>query len=569
MYGRAPSGVKKSNCRNCLRHICIHVVDSEILERRLGPDDSVLPNYSKNSMMLVLLLIITAAVYAPALQFDFLNYDDDEYVTANPYLAGGLSAEVVRWSLTAYHSHNWHPLTWLSHAADVSLFGLNPAGHHATSIVVHLLNTLLLYLFLSRATGRKGAALFVAGLFALHPTHVSSVAWVAERKDVLSTCFAFLALLAYDRYTRRPNVLRMALVVLLVALGLAAKPMLVTLPCVLLLLDLWPYGRMRIAPTRESLRCVAQCLVEKIPLFLLVVWVSWLTVRAQEGALNPLESVSFLQRTANAIVAYATYLGMMLWPSGLATPYPFDPEILTGLRVGLMGIFLLIVTLLAIATLRRAPWLMVGWLWYLGTLVPVIGLVKVGNQAMADRYTYIPYVGVFIVIVWAITLLLERVRISPRIPLTLACVVLALCAVLTSLQLRHWRNSETLFRRAIAVTSNNTVAHNNLGNTLMAQGRIDEAITHYEAAVAAAPGNLNAKNNLAITYLEVGAYKKAQGLFVELLEKTPNDPEVLLNAALLMARGGDIKNARSYARHALEVAPDFEKAKVFLETVHE
>lgn len=482
----------------------------------------------KTRLLLVcLLIVVTLAAYEPVRKYEFVDYDDDRYVTANPRIQEGLSWKNAAWALTATEVANWHPLTWLSHMADCQLYGLNPAGHHLTNLLLHLANVLLLFHALRRMTGAVRRSWLVAALFAAHPLNIESVAWIAERKNVLSTLFWLLTMWAYMLYARRPGWRRYLLVVGLFVLGLMSKPMLVTLPCVLLLLDYWPLGRLRgrsedpsdqqspdertERPWRARLssphfrHTVFRLVLEKAPLFLLAAASSAITIKAQQmdGALDA-KHLPLGARLANALVSYVGYIYKMIWPEQLAVLYPHPGDSIPGWRVIAAATALVCVTALAIRASRKFPYLPVGWLWYLGTLVPVIGLIQVGQQAMADRYAYIPLIGLFIIIAWGVADLTRRLpfgscRLAGTTTTTAAAALLIVLTMATRWQLRHWQNSITLFERALEVTSDNEIAHNNLGAVLVRKGRLDEGLAHLREAVRLYPAYETARANIAIT----------------------------------------------------------------------
>ena len=414
-----------------------------------------------------LLFLVVLGVFLPALRHDFITYDDPAYVVGNPHVASGLTAENIRWAWTSFEHSNWHPLTWMSHQLDCTLFGLAPWGHHLTNILLHAAATLVLFVWLRRATGFRWRSLVVAALFGLHPLRVESVAWIAERKDVLSVLLGLFTLWAYTAYAQRRAAGRpragwlYAAALFLFALGLTAKPMLVTLPCVLLLLDLWPLARAPLAAPRAWPRLLA----EKLPFFALAAVSCVLTAKAQAagGAVKALEDFTPAARIANALLAYAQYLGKLLWPADLAVLYPnFGEQPPLGATL-LCGALLLSLTGAAALALRRGrPWALAGWLWFLGTLVPVIGFVQVGGQTMADRYSYLPSVGVTLVLVWLAADLSAGLPCRRLMLAVAAGAGIAACVVATSLQLRHWRNSIALFQHTVAVTENNWMAHYNL-----------------------------------------------------------------------------------------------------------
>jgi protein O-mannosyl-transferase len=541
-----------------------------------------------------LLLALEAIVYAPTAGHEFTDFDDPAYVRANPHVAAGLTWRGVGWAFTTAHAANWHPLTWLSHMLDVQLFGMQPGAHHLSSLVLHMANTVLLLVVLTRLTGQLGRSALVAGLFGLHPLHVESVAWVAERKDLLSTLLGFSTLWATAAYVRRPGRARYALVAIVFALGLSAKPMLVTLPFVLVLLDVWPLGRVGVGGGGPGAwvdrRALRASLVEKLPLFALALASSVVTfvVQRHAGAVGELQRFPFGARLANAVVSYVAYLEKAFWPAGLAVFYPYD-RALSAWRVAACALILLAVTGAAFALARRAPAVAVGWCWYLGTLVPVIGLVQVGNQSMADRYTYVPLIGVSIMLAWGLPALLPP---WPRRSLALGIVasgaVLASAAVARE-QVTHWKDRETLWTRALAVTADNWTAHDHLGLVRAAQGRLDEAAAHFEATVRIRPdfegghvnlGNLRAgqgrlddavrhyrealrlkpslelaHNNLGVALLRLGRTDEAIAEFTEALRIRPDLVDAHRNLGIALAARGRLAEAGERFRDVLELAP--------------
>jgi hypothetical protein len=431
------------------------------------------------------LALLTLAAYLPTLHNGFVNLDDGFYVTGNPQVREGITRASAAWALTANVANNWHPLTLLSHQLDCQLFGLDPAGHHATSLLLHLANTLLLFAVLRGMTGAVWRSAIVAALFAIHPAHVESVAWVAERKDVLSALFWILAMAAWMGYARRPSLGRYLLVALTMVLGLMAKPMVVTLPFALLLLDVWPLERRGLGWKR--------LIAEKLPLLALSAAASLVTLRYQRTSLAPLDLVPWSLRIANAAVSYAAYLGKLLLPRNLAVFYPI-PLAIPVWQVAGAAALLAGLTALAVWKARRAPWLLIGWLWFLGTLVPVIGLVQVGRQAMADRYTYLPSIGLFVAIVWEIAALAGKRR---AILATAAAAIVALLAAGTWKQAGTWHDSVALYRHALAVTRGNYVSHVGLAKALVAKRDWKGAAEQYRAALALRPGLTEARAGLA------------------------------------------------------------------------
>lgn len=410
-------------------------------------------------------------------------------MVGNPWVVQGITRAGIAWAMTAEVASNWHPLTLLSHLLDGQLYGLDPAGHHATSLLLHLANVLLLFEVLRRMTGGMtgavGRSAVVAALFAVHPTHVESVAWIAERKDVLSALFWILAMGAWERYARRPSIGRYGLVALLMILGLMAKPMVVTLPFALLLLDVWPLDRLHLGWKRLA--------IEKLPLLALSAASSVITIRYQEASLARLDVVPWSLRAANAVVSYVAYLGKLFWPTHLAVFYPISLAIPAWKVLG-ASLLLIAITALAVWRARREPWLLTGWLWFLGTLVPVIGLVQVGRQAMADRYTYIPSIGLFLAVVWTVAGLLKEHRAV--LAAAAGAVILALAAV-TRVQIGYWADSATLFRHALAATDDgNYLAHIGLGKALIGVKDCAGAEEQFRAVLARYPNMSEARAGL-------------------------------------------------------------------------
>jgi tetratricopeptide (TPR) repeat protein len=454
-------------------------------------------------VIVLALMLATLGVFGNSLTYDFVNYDDPAYITGNDQVKQGFTADGIVWAFTTTKMGNWNPLTWLSHMADVQLYGLDPAGHRLTNVLLHTASTLLLFLLFQRMTGSLWRSAAAAALFAIHPLRVESVVWISERKDVLSTFLFLLALLAYVRYVARPGTARYLLVVLLFVLGLLAKPMLVTLPVVLLLLDYWPLHRFRSAPLGGARPLQGEgssflkLMIEKAPLFLLSAIISAVTIWAQrhEQAMMSVADFPFLSRLSNAVLSYAKYLGMMFWPTDLAVLYPL-PAQAQSVPAVLALLFLCGVTTAAVLESRRRPYLLMGWLWYLVTLAPVIGIIQVGLQSMADRYTYIPSIGIALMAVWGVA---DAVQVRSRrmILILLSCVVLAFFMVTTVRQAAYWENSVSLFSHAVQVTQNNRIAHVNLGDALDRYGRYEEAMAHYRIALRIKPDDAFANYKLA------------------------------------------------------------------------
>ena len=511
------------------------------------------------------LVAATLAVYAPVRHHDFVNFDDPQYVSENANVTGGLTWRDASWAFTSTHAGNWHPLTWLSHMLDVQLYGLDPGPHHVTNVVLHAVNALLLFALLFRMTGARWRSAFVAGLFAVHPLHVESVAWLAERKDVLSTLLGLLALRAYLSYAAKPSLGRLVWVTLLFGLGLLAKPMLVTLPLLMLLLDFWPLGRL--APTggsneREKTaaadlqRPLSTLIAEKVPLLALSVASGIVTyvVQQQAGAVKALEALPFQRRAANAAVAYAAYVGQMLWPTRLAAIYPY-PSALPGWLVLAAAAGLVAASALAAREARRKPYLLVGWLWYVVALAPVIGLVQVGSQPRADRYTYLPLVGLFLVAAWGIPDLLQRLPRSRLVLMASAALALCACTLLARTQVAHWKDSIALWEHALASTDGNYRAHANLAHALTRRGRLGEAVTHYSEALRLKPEFAEAHNNLGVVLADQGRADEATLHYTEALRLIPDYEEAHNNLGIALLGQGKLDAAIHHFTQAVKIRP--------------
>ncbi len=509
------------------------------------------------------LVLLTAAVFWQVRNHDFIPYDDDVYVYENPHLWQGLTVESIRWAFTTGRASNWHPLTWISLLADYERFGLNPSGFHLVNLFFHALNTVLLFVLLHRLTGSHWRSALVAALFALHPLHVESVAWIASRKDVLSTLFWFLTTLAYVGYVRQPSLPRYVLMASLFALGLMSKPMLVALPLTLLLLDFWPLGRFKSSGADEQAhqaqhRRFGSLVLEKVPLLVLSIVSSAMTYAVQQrgGAMSTFEGIPLGERIANAVVSYTVYIQKMFWPSDLAVFYPHAAEQLTFGQVGAAALVLVTMTVVAYRLRQSQPYFLTGWLWYLGTLVPVIGLVQVGAQSMADRYTYVPLIGLFIVIAWGIAEVAARWPRLKALVVALSISAVVGCGALTWKQLGYWRNGETLFRRTLEVTQDNWIAHNNLGTLLVKQGRYDEAEEHFGRAVSIYPQVSQLHNNLGFALSRQGKRDSAIVHLREAIRLAPNDENALLNLGSTLEEAGREDEALQLYEAVLSDYPD-------------
>jgi len=535
------------------------------------------------------LIVATLAVYAQVKDHAFVDFDDEDYITANPHVNRGLTFQSIIWAFTSSHSNNWHPMTWISHMVDVELFGLQPAGHHLVNVLLHTINVILLFLLLSRMTGALWRSAFVAALFALHPLHVESVAWAAERKDVLSTLFWLLTIWAYVHYTEKPGWKRYGIIVACFSLGLMAKQMLVTLPFVMLLLDFWPLGRFSYGaghkdrpehprrhvrksgnPKRTSIsdragnekraaiaiRVWKKLLVEKVPLFALAALasVTVFLVQLKSGVLYDLSPFPLQIRIENALVSYVAYMGKMFWPAPLAVFYPHPLATLPLWQVAGALLLLIGVTILC-WVLRRKPYLTVGWFWYLGTLVPVIGLVQVGVQAMADRYTYIPLIGLFIMMAWGVPDLLKNRAYEKPALITLSTAILGLCLFYTWQQIGTWKNKEALYAHAAKVIPNNYWAYNNFGAAIASRGQIDEAMIYFARSLDIMPYYPGANKNMAVALFKKGRYHEAVPYLQKALQVQPRNPEYRITMGLTLMKLGNTTDAIAQFEEALRINP--------------
>ena len=545
----------------------------------------------------VILVIVTLAVFWQVRDHAFINLDDDLYITENPHVLAGITFENLKWALTTGHASNWHPLTWLSHMLDVELFGLKAGRHHLMNVFFHIVNTLLLFLILHRMTRALWQSAFVATLFALHPLHVESVAWVAERKDVLSTLFWMLTLGAYGYYVKRPGYRRYLLVLVCFLLGLMSKPMLVTIPFVLLLLDFWPLGRLQPAkhagpdsrnatraedPARKKRKAanssavkavdreewtvyplrwtvIRPLFLEKVPLLALAALSSVITLINQQRVMASLKVLSVDARIANALVSYVKYIGKMIWPLDLAVFYP-NPYVQPWWSVLGAVLILSAATVLFIWKSKRRPYLSVGWLWYLGTLVPVIGLVQVGTQAMADRYSYVSLIGIFIMIAWGVPDSLKNWGHRKTVLAVLSGIAILACAAVTWAQVQLWRDSITLFSHTLKVTTDNYLIHNNMGVALSDQGKNEDAFVHYRAALLINPKHIEAWKNLGIYYEESGRSAKAIEAYEQAQRLNPNDAKIWNRLGRAYGKSGQNAKAIETLRQALRIDPAYDDA---------
>ncbi|HEX4121671.1 MAG TPA: tetratricopeptide repeat protein [Verrucomicrobiae bacterium] len=505
------------------------------------------------------LAIVTIAVFSQAVRFQFTTYDDPDFITANPTVQAGLTLKGLKWAWHSEVARNWHPITMLTHMLDCQLFGVSPWWPHLENILLHAANAVLLFHLLKRMTGALWCSALVAALFALHPLHVESVAWIAERKDVLSTLFWFLTTFAYVRYVEISKLKFYILALVLFAVGLMCKPMLVTVPFALLLLDYWPLARLKRVK-------FPRLVLEKVPFILLSAadCVVTYSIQQQGGSVQSVNNLSMSFRIGNAFVSYARYIGKMIWPQNLAALYLRSGN-WTALEVALAVALLLVLSAIAIWQSRRRPWLAVGWFWYVGTLVPVIGIVQAGMQTMADRYTYVPLIGLFIIVSWGGCELVKTLNLPAFAP-GLSAAALVVCVVLTWHQITFWRNSETLFTRMIDVTPNNYMAHYDLGNFYSRAGNTNAAVTNYEAALAEEPNYADAHNNLGGILLDAKQYDEALHHYRAAVRTNPdflryfNLANALADAASARHDATGFAEAVATYRRALQLNPDSSQA---------
>ncbi|MBF0099851.1 MAG: tetratricopeptide repeat protein [Desulfobacterales bacterium] len=570
-------------------------------------------NFNKKHSPLIaysLVVFLILVVFHELPSHDFLNFDDNIYITENNVVQQGLTLHGITLAFTTIHANFWHPITWIAHMLDCELFGMNPGMHHFTSLVYHILNSVLLLLVLHNMTGEVWKSTFVAILFAIHPLHIESVAWASEKKDVVSTLFWMLTLLTYFWYVKKPGYLRYIWILLSFALGLMSKPMIVTLPCVLLLLDYWPLKRFEfpsghLADLRDFSRTILQLISEKIPLFLLAAIVSFLAVYAQGGAVQNVDTYPIAQRIMNALVSLATYLAKVVFPINLSVFYPY-PSFIPLLKLLISGLVLVSITIIAIWQIRKFPYIFVGWMWFIGTLIPVSGIIQVGDYAMADRFTYISLTGLCIILAWGgenliRNLFLETANRKSKIenrkiyePMLIVFSTLIISALMciSYVQLKHWKNNLTLFSHAVNVTENNFSAYTNLG---ACTANLDLAEEYTQKALNLKHDNTAAHNNMGIMMFKKANYDKAIYHFSEVLrldayfkkanywmgmalfskgnenegvkylfrelEDNPNDPDTLYNIGIYLAKREKYSQAIAYFNRVLQEDPNYWQAK--------
>ena len=566
-----------------------------------------LNNKSKFLFICAFLIFSTMGVYWQVTEFEFLDWDDTIYLTENPNVQAGITWDGIKWAFGSFHATNWHPLTWLSHMLDVQVFGMDAGWHHLSNVLFHAINALLLYLILSRITGLMWRSFFVAALFALHPLHVESVAWVAERKDVLSTFFFMLAIYCYTFYIQHPQLKRYLLVVICFALGLMAKPMLVTLPFVLLLLDYWPLKRFPITYLTDfnvsvlgQRSSVLWLVLEKMPLLMLSIVSSVITFEAQSkgGAVTgfggsmahgSVDSVAigfgWIERLSNALVSYASYLGNTFYPRGLSFFYPYRTEIQSEELIQ-SAVLILVISLVAIWQIRRKPYLFIGWFWFVGMLVPVSGVVLVGWQSMADRYTYVPLIGVFMAIAWGVP---ELTKKWPKRDVILSLAMTAsifACVILSYIQIGYWRNNISLYEHAAEVIPESAFVHFKVGTVLAEKGEYVKAQAAFESALRVEPFDLRSRFNLGLVFLRLKQFENAIEQFNELLKRYPSytaaeqqieiaramwkrqqmatavnsSPEVYMRRGILLEQQGRVQDAILVYKQIVQYKPEYIQA---------
>jgi len=520
----------------------------------------------------VCLLLITLIPYWQLQNHGFVSYDDPYYVTQNPQVQAGITSDGFLWAFRGFHAANWHPVTWLSHMMDCQIYGLNPAGHHISSLLLHLANVLLLFLFLRTHTGSVWRSFLVAVLFAVHPLHVESVAWVAERKDVLSGLFWMLVVLCYGHYVRYQQASYYLLSLILFALGLMAKPMLVTLPFVLLLLDYWPFGRFSQENTQGATPCrtFSRLVLEKIPFVLLSIASCLVTIAAQAsgGAIRNIDSLPFIVRILNGAVAYIQYLYLTVLPSGLAVFYPHPGDALGRLEGAAATLLLAVMSGIAVMRMKQEPYGLVGWFSFAGMLVPVIGIVQVGLQAMADRYTYLPHIGLFIALVWGSHRLWCHLQLNRQLGIVLWCLAISVMLPATYMQVGYWQSTSRLFRHALDVTESNYTAYYMLAREVGANGNLEAALKHYRQALSIYPAFVAMMHNRnGYDLFTRGELEQAEIQFAEALKIKPDYANAHNNLGVLLAQQEHYTDAMKHLAAALALSPEDRQTRTNLEAL--
>src|SRR5438876_5910002 len=538
--------------------------DSFFDSRERNRDACATTTFERPDLLVILgLATVTFGIYAQVIGHHFITFDDIPYIEENPMVNRGVTLAGLAWAFTTVHSGNWHPLTWIAHMIDSQLFGTFAGGHLLVNALIHAANTLLLFWFLLRTTHARWSSALVAALFALHPLHVESVAWAAERKDTLSTFFGLLSLIAYVRYAESPSIRRYAWTALTLALGLLAKPMLVTWPFVMLLLDYWPLRRFEITSRREVATKVWPLVREKLPLFALVAASAVITSVAQShaGAVRTFTEVPITLRLSNALASYAKYLLLTFWPNDLAVFYPFPASGIAAWQVIGAALLLIGITAFCLFQWKIRPYLIVGWLWFLGTLVPVIGLVQVGAQTMADRYFYIPSIGLFIAIVFGLADIAETRRVAPWLSAAIANVVLLVLAALTNAKIQRWSDSFTLFKHTLTVAGPSVAAEDALGLAMHNNGQIDEAAAHVENALQMQPDDYLALLTMGVTRFYQGRVPEAIEYAQAAIRSQADSSKAHNLLGMALAKQNRNEAALDELRRAVELAPNDEESR--------
>jgi tetratricopeptide (TPR) repeat protein len=524
-------------------------------------------------IIVVFLIVASFAAFSRIGKNDFINFDDPEYITENNHIQSGINPESIKWAFTSLDIINWHPITWLSHMLDWSLFGANASGHHLVSLLLHISAVIFLFLFLNKTTNDIWPSAFAAAFFALHPLRVESIAWAAERKDVLSMFFGMACIFTYAFYTELPKLSKYILCLILFVLALMSKPMMVTLPFVLMLLDYWPLGRWQKAmyePIRNKCNSVRGLIWEKVPFILVTIASSIVTFHGQNkaGAVAHIEGLPFLKRGINAIISCTAYLEKTFWPVDLAVFYPYEIS-LPLWKVIISCLILILMTVIVIYYIKKLPFLFVGWFWYLGSMIPLIGLIQAGSQAMADRYTYLPSIGIAVMLAWGIPFLFKREDIRKKILLPAAIGVLAILTVLTWMQCGYWKNSIKLWNHTLSVTKNNYIAHINLGVALFGEGKIEEAIDHYNKIIMMSYQGLTFNddqsysfygriyNNRGKAYAELGLYQYAFEDYNKSIRINPKNASLYNSRGFTYAKLNQHQRAIEDFSEAIRLRPDF------------
>ena len=531
-------------------------------------------------LICISLVIATFCIYFQIRDHEFTNFDDSIYCCLAVY-EDGLTNKSMQWAFTTFSTGNWFPLTFLSHLLDFQLYGSHPKGHHLTNLFLHIVNVLILFIVLSSMTGKLWQSAFVAAMFAFHPLNVESVAWAAERKNVLSTLFWLLTMWAYIYYAKKPSIKKYGLVFLFFIFGLMSKSMLVTLPFTLFLLDYWPLRRLELSQEKGNNKTleynsvtkfkISRLVFEKIPFLLLTIGLSIVTFIAQKsfGNMNYTDNLTLSTRFTNAMASYLEYLNKMIWPEKLTMFYPHPGNTLPVWQGIFSSVVLLSITIISIRFIRKAPYYAVGWFWYLGTLFPVIGIVQIGGQAMADRYTYLPLIGIFIIIAWGVPDLISNWRYKEKFLSILVVIIIPALLVTTWSQAGYWKNSITLFRHTIQLTDkkypNLAIVHNNLGIALFAKKKKEEAIFHYKMAIKLKPNHTLAHYNLGIAMSTDQKNEEAISHYKIAIRLNPNFANAHYNLGVILVQTGDMKKATYHFSEALRLRPDFNKARDYFE----